>query len=964
MTRQAISLRRASSVLVVLVSLLWFTAPAFAQGTGSITGRVTDEASKNYLVGAEVRLAGTSQTVSTDRTGTFELRNVAAGAHSIEVSYLGNVGKTVAVEVADGQRAQADVALASEVLHLDTFTVVSVREGQSRAINQQRASNTISNIISADAIGNLPDNTIAEALARLPGVNVVVEGGAAAFASIRGSEAKLNSVTLDGERLTAAPSSGLETNTSGDTRAVDLSLIPSEMVGGIEVIKALAPDKEADSFGGTINLVTRSAYDLPHRSINGKLEFLHNDFGNKDGYAAALSYSDVLNAARTFGASATVSYRQQDLILDDYEQLYYLKTDAAVSGIAGVTDEALAEYDIRSRTQKRESSGGTLNLDWKVSDRTEWHLRTLFNKSTTEFTRFRTRERGFLRFNANSTDQLARGAEVRIERRLEDVEREQNVLRIGFQGTTRLSAGTLDYDVTLGDSSFTGQGARHIFAFASSTVRRSYDWTVDRTDPVFPRVTITHRATGENGLLRPQDMTLTQVRFQTAKDKDADWTAGSNYSFTQELGSRSIDWKTGVKYRTKDRTSRPVLRDFSPTGAALTETSFGVQTGPVNRIDGTVPTLGNFASLSEVLAFFNANPARFTAVGGDEITRLTTKVYDAKEDITAGYVMGTTKFGKLETIAGVRYEGTKVDYTWLSAPGGPRPGSTDYGNLFPSVIFNYRFTKNLVLRLAWTNTVARPDYAELVPYETQVDPQDSGADQPPNLIPLFRGNSSLKAQKSSNYDLSFEWYYQPTGLLSVAVFKKDVSDFVFSSQTLETIGAQNFIVNQFRNGASQNLTGVELSWQQSFAKLPAPFDGFGLNANATFVDGDSTFLVRDPATGLQVPSTENFLPNQAKRVYNVQLYWEKYGITARVAVNYTGDFVRDAGSGLVANVVNYPGSRWDAALSYRLTNNFTIYVEGKNLSEEVKSWYAGKPSKPEEWEFNGWSAVAGVKWRF
>src|SRR6185369_3416667 len=122
-----------------------------------------------------------------------------------------------------------------DVVVLEAVTVESVREGQSRAINQQRTASTIKNIISADAIGNLPDRTVGEALARLPGVNVVDDQ----WANVRGSSAEHNAVTLDGDRLTASADTVEATSVQYDTRAVDLSLIPAEMVGGIEVIKTL-----------------------------------------------------------------------------------------------------------------------------------------------------------------------------------------------------------------------------------------------------------------------------------------------------------------------------------------------------------------------------------------------------------------------------------------------------------------------------------------------------------------------------------------------------------------------------------------------------------------------------------------------------------------------------------------------------------------------------------------------------
>jgi hypothetical protein len=322
--------------------------------TGSVQGTVTDAQTKALLPGVLVRLdGGEGRETSTDRAGTFRFGDVPAGSYRLVASYLGLETRSEAVSVVAGQVLTRHLALGSgEIVRLEAFTVESIREGQSRAINQQRTSQTISNIISADAIGNLPDSTIADALTRLPGVSVVVEGGQAAYASVRGAEAKLNSVTLDGQRITATPSgNGLDASNSGDTRAVDLSLVPSELVGSIELTKALLPDKDSDSLGGTINLVTRSAYDLKERSINGKFEYIHNDFGARQGHSAAISYSDVLDRARTFGVSATLNYRKADTVQDDTEIFYYLANDAIVTPTPAVGDARVDRRDLEFRLE-------------------------------------------------------------------------------------------------------------------------------------------------------------------------------------------------------------------------------------------------------------------------------------------------------------------------------------------------------------------------------------------------------------------------------------------------------------------------------------------------------------------------------------------------------------------------------------------------------------------------------------
>lgn len=961
--RGSASYPRLTALAFLLICSLVTTA--LAQASGTLQGVVTDADTKGYIIGAIVTVAGTDLQTSTDRSGSYRFAAVPPGTHAVTVSYLGLDPGTATVTVTAGGRATQDFALRGGTVMLEAFTVESIREGQSRAINQQRTSQTISNIISSDAIGNLPDNTIADALTRLPGVSVVVEGGQAAYASIRGAEAKMNSVTLDGQRITATPSgNGLDASNSGDTRAVDLSLVPSELVGSIELTKALLPDKDSDSLGGAINLVTRSAYDLKERSINGKFELVHNNFGNRDGYSTAISYSDVLNQARTLGVSATLNYRNVDSVQDDTEIFYYLGNDPTVTPTPAVGDEGIAEYDVRSRPQSRETIGGTLNFDWKISDRTDLHLRTLYNNSDLAETRYRLRLRGLARWNTTSTARLASGTEARVGRRLEDVTRNQDIVRVGFEGNTRLNGGDLGYGLTFGSSTFDGDRVRTTFEYGNSTVRRTYDWTVDRSNPVFPKVKITHRATGENGLLRRQDMTLVQFRITGSDEEDIDWVGNLDYAFNQDIARQPVRWKVGAKLRTKDRTSRPMMLDRAVVGTPILESDFSPQSTSGNRILGNVPTMGAFAKLSEVSAYAAANPARFVQTVGGEDLQTATKVYDASEEVTAAYAMGSTKFGKLEAIAGLRYEGTDVSYKWLSAPGGPKSGQSDYGSVFPSAAFNYRHNKNLVIRLAATRTLARPDYADLVPFETLEDPESGETEEtPPSRVPIFRGNPNLRAQHSMNYDLSFEWYLNPAGLFSVSFFKKDVSSFIYRSQSLETVGTTNYIVLQQRNGATQDLKGVEFSWQQSFSKLPAPFDGFGVNANATFVNGSSKFVLLNPATLQPLTVTEDFVPNQAKRVYNAQLYWEKYGFSARVAVNFTDTYVRDVG-GIVDNVINDAATRWDAAVSYRLTKYLTVYVEGKNLTNEVKSWYNGRPGRPEEWEHVGWTGLGGVKWRF
>lgn len=960
----------------LLLAALLLTGPGIshlhAQTNGTVSGVVSD-GTGYFVQGATVRIDGTSLSTTTDRAGRFRLDGVPAGDQRVTIDYLGYSPGSQTVKVVSGSTSDLNVLLRSEVIMLEAFKVESVREGQSRAINQQRSSNTIKNIISADAIGNLPDRTVGEALNRLPGVNVVDDS----FASIRGMTAEYNAVTLDGQRFTSSGSSVYSTNVATDTRAVDLSLIPAELVGGIEVTKALTPDMDADSFGGNINLVTRSAFELKERSINGKFEYLKNRFRNQNGWGGSITYMDVLNAARTLGVSATLTYRKEDSMTNSYEFSYYdagaIPVGTSGSGTAGaiaaVGNEGMEAYDTRLNFEERTKLGATLNLDWKPSDTTELHFRTFFQNDEREGGRYRTRVRALSRWDATSTANLQSGRQVRLVNLHENGPREQDSLRLALDGETMLKDGTLEYGLVYGDSQLTAHRDRYIFDFPTNTQRRAYSWSIDRANRKLPTVSMTHIASGQNGLLGPvSDHILSSIRVHSGNDDESDLTGNITYTFNQQTGSRSIEWKVGTKYRGKERNSRPSIRDYTPV-TAPNYTSFPISFEPTNLLEGTQATMGTYVSLPAVMDYFKINAPGFVSASGDEIVRLEARKYDVTEDIWAGFVMATTEFGRLQAIAGLRWEKTETSFNWLANPAGASRGNKNYNNLYPSLLLNYRFSPNLVARFAWTNTLSRPSYGDLIPYRVLADTaaeSGTGGLEPgdyPETNKVFLGNANLKAQQSENFDLSVEYYIKPAGVLSLSLFRKDLSDVIFRSQW-KNASDPFTIYFQDRNGSSGKVDGIELSWQQALTFLPAPLDGLGINLNATFINGSSTLEELVPGTTSSYRAFKvDFLPEQPETVYNAQVWWEKYGFTARVAVNYVDEFVRTSG-GLTSFSINDKATRWDASLSYRLTKKLTVYVEGRNLTEEVTSWYATTPNRPEDYTFKGATYTGGVKFRF
>jgi TonB-dependent receptor len=197
----------------------------------------------------------------------------------------------------------------------------------------------------------------------------------------------------------------------------------------------------------------------------------------------------------------------------------------------------------------------------------------------------------------------------------------------------------------------------------------------------------------------------------------------------------------------------------------------------------------------------------------------------------------------------------------------------------------------------------------------------------------------------------------------VALFRKNLTDLIFRSQFKDP-AVPTTIYFQDRNGSKGKVDGVEFSWQQSLTFLPGVLNGLGVNANATFTRGSSTLEELVPgSTSTYRPFHVDFLPEQPKKVYNLQVWWEKYGFTARVALNYVDTFVRTSG-GRTAFSVNDKATRVDASLAYRISRNLTLYLEGKNLTKEVSSFYASVPSRPEDYTYTGATYNGGIKFRF
>lgn len=883
------------------------TTQATRTGSGAIAGRVLDAVTGAPLVGADVTLDGTSFTTATDRTGAFRLSRLPAGPYSLLVLYLGHGEQRTDVTIVAGQTLPVDVTLAP-----DSFSeTVQVRaepigEGQARALNQQRTAANITNVVSSDQIGSFPDPNAAEAAQRIPGVSIARDQGEGRYVLIRGTEPRLNSMMIDGERIPSP---------EGDVRSVALDAVPADQLQSIEVSKAVTPDMDADSIGGAVNLVTKQAVSRPTMlaSAAGGYNALQEDGGQRQ--ASGTFGRRVANGRIGFlvGGSAAHLNRGSENFEVDYNE--------------GLIDE----LQTRDYIIERERYGVNTSVDVKANQNSSFIFRGIFNK--------------FRDYEVNNRPEYQVG-DSRIERVLKNRQQDQTIASV----------------------SGTGQ---HVLGPRGTTVDYRLSWSraqehqPDRLDTVFRQSKVNFAPNVSASSIDPDNIqanplnedlsryTLKEQVYEPFLTRDREVTGSANLRmpFASSGGFTSV-FKAGVKFRDKRkfREADTIIGEpASPVPfAQLQQTGFSAG----NRFLGGRYTFGPGISPSLARDYFNALPA--SAKNFDHESDAAD--YDATERVAAGYAMAELYIGqKLLILPGVRYESTKVDYTgydvefdedgeYVSTR--PLTGGDTYGFFLPGVHLRYSLDPQTNIRAAYSRTLARPNYYDLVPYELVMQEDRE----------IARGNSALRPTTSNNLDLLVEHYFQSVGVVSGGLFYKRLKDYIYPFVLFQPIDGERFQITQPRNGDAASLWGMEVAFQNQLRFLPGPLDGLGVYANFTWTESSAKFPGRE--------GEEARLPGQSARLGNVALWYEKYGFSARASWNFHGKYVDAVGEAAAQDVYYDDHTQLDVNLSQRLTRNMRVYADFLNLTNAPLRYYIGVPNRPIQEEYYRWWSMFGVKVNF
>jgi TonB-dependent receptor len=896
--------------------------------TASITGRVID--SEDYpLPGATLLLKEVNLGVASDNNGVYRINNITPGEYTLQISYIGYESIEQKIIFEEATTVTENFTL-SEGISLQEVVVQGLLKEQSRALNQQKNNINITNIVSSDQVGQFPDNNVGDALKRIPGINVEYDQGEARFGHIRGTASEYNSVTINGERIPSA---------EAEIRSVQLDLVPSDMVQTIEVNKVITPDMEADAIGGSVNLITRSnpfKQQFSLRAATG-YNFLSSDpqLILSGSYANRIKTGTQSNLGFVFSAS----YQDNQLGSDNIEAEWETDDDGAIYA---------SDFQVRTYYVQRIRQSYSSSFDYNFNPNHKIEFKAIYNHRKDWENRFRLRYK-----DIEQEDDDSWITEVRRQtkggtnknRRLED----QQTMNFALNGEHHFGAVEMAWKGSYSKASEDRPNERYL-TFKAEDVAISPDLSNTRK----PMYSISDSQLSD--LSSEYELQELTEQFQYTEDVDKNFKVDIKFPILSGKNKNTL--KSGFKFKSKEKNRDNSLNDIDPDD----EDEF-VSNAISNQYDASKSdfmagnyTAGHFAS-KQFLGGLDFDgefeqSQNLEEEAGD---------FEAKEDVYAGYTRLDQDFGKnLKMIFGLRVENTKLEYSGrifeITSSGDESITITDtekntYTNILPSLIAKLSLSDNTKLKIAWTNSLSRPNYYDLVPH-SEINLED-------NEIEI--GNSTLTPTNSMNFDVMAEHYYSNVGLLSGGFFYKSLSDitntieyrdYTYNGYTWDTF-------NQPINVGDADLYGFEFAYQRQLDFLPGFLSNMGFYANYTYTHSkmkNINISDREDEDLSMVGTPENN--------FNLSLFYEGKKLNVRVSLQYADDFIDEWGESAFYDRYYDKVTHMDVSAAYNINSNFNIFASVNNILNEALRYYQGDESHTMQAEYYGVKANIGLKMNF
>lgn len=949
--------------LAICIVFLIAHLVSLSQKTKTLRGKVVDIKSKEPLPGASVKVKGTTIGSSTNLKGEFVLDLVPSSAKTIQISYLGY--KDVETTIDEKITYNVEMSIGESGSMQEVVVIGTNREGQSKALNQQRVADNIKNIISADLIARFPDLNIADALQRVPGINVERDRNEGGFVQMRGAPKQFTTININGEQIPGTSTDGI--------RSEELSVIPVDQLSSIEVTKTITPDMDGDNIGGTVDLKTPLGKTLKwkgkveassgYNRIVDNLNFIGRGSVNKRFAPTEANKNGTwgVNVGGSYFGSNNGRYRTQNTYNSSY---------TVVNNQNFVLPTSIRHRDLQNF---RSRTGVSATIDYKPNAKNEVYFNLMYSR------RYDEDEERHARYDFNASNWRIRpGFAVPDSNTSTTVRRFTNPryndvrnFTYTLNGTHTIGRNTLDY------IAFVSNSENRAF------IGRTYDLrsanrrvVVDGLGGDFLNVRL------ENGGDIHAPALITSVRnyenddrIITGKNRSLKVNYTIPYTFAKKYNAI---FKMGGKYRRMN--NKDVTKDIryayvnQPSVNQATLFSNNVNTNETTRFMNGKVRFGPTLDYKRFDEFINNNPASWRY---DTITSINNQLpsfYDAEEDVYAGYAMTRIQANNLMILTGLRLESTSLTFAAKVfdrdngdniKPATVRDSSYSrtYTYLLPNLQFKYSINNLTNIRGALTFSYSRPSFPDASPRQSI---------RLGNLS-IDLGNPDLRPARSTNIDFIFERYFKDAGIISAGVFFKNVKDFNFERRyaevrtfkTFNDITGQlqdttnNFNITQTQNGERARIFGFELNIQKSLNFLPGLLKGFTVYANYTYTKSEANTFDRKDVR----------LPGQAAHTGNIALSYDYKWLTLRGAFNYNGEIISELGPAGASgssdfDILRAARTQLDVSTSINLGKGFRAYAEGTNLTNRPDVEFIGNRRNITNYELYDWVGRFGLSYTF
>ncbi|MEO6276215.1 TonB-dependent receptor [Roseateles sp.] len=885
----------------------------------------------------------------------------------------------------------SDGAAKPETNQLEAVVVTGFRSSLEKSMVLKQQAIGVRDSIVAEDIGKFPEANVAESLQRVPGVilNRDESSGEGQRISIRGLPTEYSVTTLNGALVNAT-----STSTIGSAaRGFNYDVFASELFGRVDFYKTPLAELSEGGMGGVVDLQTPRPFDNPKRTIRYGLTASHNTTSGKTdpsafalysntwgdlGLLAGVSHSSSVNDRSGFEATGGYNSSARGSILPSAKGNFALALDYD-SPRANLGSHTRAEVDnaLLPRIYRFYGSSNDRSRDGFVGS-LQYKTPTLNVSLDTLYSKLK-----------NSRDEMYFGLLVRNSR---TTDRTKPAGQAGNNGFI-----PLDVKIDPGSNLLTG-------TFGNTSYSSGVTYSEDETKfgyvaanarwSVSDKLVLTGQLSSNSSKAKSYQDTLSGQIFGV--DSTIDYSSDHVYpsmsspvSYTNPANFDGFDVNTGLTRETDKGKQGRVVADWDYalagdwTGHLKAGLVYAQTSKDINKRNGTsaakakLNTLGTaglrsgmtsdlpignldmgagwphaWGTFTRGYAFSTFDPLAFNS----EATFTPAQSFKAEETVSSAFVQSDFSgevFGReLRLNAGLRYSKTETLIDNFKQQGAsltyaPNQEKGSYSNVLPAVSAALDLTDKVTWRASWGKTLSRASLSIIAAQTVIPNPFDNTA---------TTGNPNLLPQQSKNLDTSLEWYFQKGSMLSVALFRKELTNATvanpeitvpFSSLGLPDTALGGIFhdpvtdkvdpnlqmkLRSFGNAGQQTLKGFELAWQQDFNFLPDPFKGFGALASYTHINPfNSQKWVTNGGNTIEV----NSVPKYA---YSATLYYENGPFAFRTSYNYKGrslhgDTPKNNGDDLI---------RWragrgylDANVSYKINDSLEIRLDALNLSNTL-----------------------------